>query len=91
MLKLCGIALLYESYRDCDEAKLKDAIDNKLKDSGWIGRQIGKRLILKQHGMTYTRAEFTEILAKSRFTGAFEIEPLVIAGLPGWLRLTLQR
>jgi len=64
VLKRGGIALLYETYRDFDEAELKNAIDNRLKDSGWIRRQIGKRLILKQHEMTYIRAEFTEILGE---------------------------
>jgi ubiquinone/menaquinone biosynthesis C-methylase UbiE len=91
VLKPGGIALLYESDRDFDEAELRDAIDKKLKDSGRIRRQIGKWLLLKQHGMTYTRAEFKEIMSKSQFAGAFEIEPLVIAGLPGWLRMKLHR
>lgn len=91
VLKPGGIALLYESYRDFDEAELRDAIDKKLKDSGWIRRQIEKWLLLKQHGMTYTRAEFKEIVGKSRFAGAFEIEPVVIAEFPGWLRMKLDR
>jgi ubiquinone/menaquinone biosynthesis C-methylase UbiE len=91
VLKPGGIALIYQIYRDFDEAELKDAIDKELKDSGWIGRQIRKQLLLKQRGMTYTREEFKEIAGKSRFAGTFEIEPLVIAGMPGWLRMKLQR
>jgi ubiquinone/menaquinone biosynthesis C-methylase UbiE len=91
VLKPGGFALLYETYRDCDPGEIRAALKRKLAGSLSIRERLLPPVLLRHVRMTYTRSEFVEIIERSRFAGASRLEPCLIAGLPGWLRLTLTR
>ncbi len=91
VLKPGGFALLYETYRDCDLTEIRAALKRRRTSSISIRERLLPAVLLRHMRMTYTRAEFVEVLECSRFAGTWRLDPRLIAGLPGWLRLTLTR
>jgi ubiquinone/menaquinone biosynthesis C-methylase UbiE len=91
VLKPGGVALLYETHRDGDPGEIRSALKRKLAGSMSIRERLLPPVLLRHVRMTYTRAEVVEVIERSRFARAWRLDPCIIAGLPGWIRVTLTR
>lgn len=91
VLRPGGLALLYETHSDCDLDKVRALLKRNAAGSLSIRKRLLPFLLLRHFRMTYRRTELFEIFEQSRFAGRHSSEPCPIAGLPGWLRITMTR
>jgi ubiquinone/menaquinone biosynthesis C-methylase UbiE len=91
ILKPGGNAYLYESFRDHDEKQLKRLIRKNLKEENLIRRTFSPIFLMKQLRMAYSEDEIRKILDGTSFSKSYSLERMVIAGLPIWLRIGLQK
>lgn len=84
-------AVLFESYRNYDEAVLKQALHQNLHEEPLLRRVISPFFLKKQLRMTYTVEETTQIIQQTRFVDMFNIEKVMIANMPVWMCITLSK
>lgn len=84
-------AYLFESFRDCDRAEVRQAIKANLRAENPLRRLIAPRLFLKQLGMTYRTEEVAAILQQTRFAHSYAIDPIPLVNVPAWLRIRLTK
>lgn len=91
LLKTGKPALLYETYRDVDEDRLKEQLKVNLSGEHPIRRWLSPYFFKKQLDKTYEEDEIIEILNQTRFAGSHDVQRIVLAGLPVWLRIKLEK
>jgi ubiquinone/menaquinone biosynthesis C-methylase UbiE len=98
ILKKNGMGVLFEPYKELDVNQLKDAINEKLKDSSRVrrflairinifGLKYGHRLGLK----LYPIKEIHEIIQRSKFKEDFKLEKVSLIDSPIFVRITLMK
>ena len=85
------VALLFESYRDCDRSAVREAVKSNLAEEPLMRRLLAPRFFVRQLGMTYSTDEFAGIIDQTRFAQSYSIERIRLAGVPAWLRITLAK
>jgi len=91
ILKPGCAAVLFESYRDYDEAALKQVLRQNLRQEPLLRRMISPFFLKKQLRMTYSVEETTRIIQQTCFAESFDIERVTIANLPVWMCITLRK
>lgn len=91
ILKLGGVAYLYETHRDIDKQKLWQKMQENLQGDNLIRKILAPRFFIKQIGMTYAKKEIAEILEKTSFVRSYGIEEITIFNLPVWVRVRLEK
>jgi len=89
ILKPSGVACIYESYSDYDEAAFEQALRHNLEKETFIRRWLTPKFLKRQLRMTYIYSQVDEIMLQTRFVGGFKVEKVILAGLPAWLRIEL--
>jgi ubiquinone/menaquinone biosynthesis C-methylase UbiE len=91
ILKPGSASILFESYRDYDEAALEQALRQNLGDEPLVRRMVSPFFLKKQLCMTYSVEETTCIIQQTFFAEPFDIEKVTIANLPVWMCITLRK
>lgn len=91
ILKQDRSAYLYETYRDFDESRVREAVRANLEGEGLIRRLVTPRFLMRQLRMTYRTEEFAGIIKRTSFAGSFTIDQVPLGGLPAWLRIQLTK
>lgn len=91
ILKAGHSACLFESYRDYDVKEFQRALASNLTKVSCLMRPVCRLALKKQLRMTYQTEEYDRILDGSRFANSYAITKVKLAGLPIWLRITLQK
>lgn len=91
ILKLGGVAYLYETHRDIDKQKLWQKMRENLQGDNLIRRVLAPRFFIKQIGMTYAKKEIANIIEKTSFVRSYKIEEITIFNLPVWVRVRLEK
>jgi ubiquinone/menaquinone biosynthesis C-methylase UbiE len=91
ILKSGKTAYIFDTYKDHDPKLLHAGLERNLSGYGLIRKNISKRFLLKQLGMTYTLSEFDEIAKQSDFKNTYEIELTELGNLPIYVRLVLKK
>jgi len=91
ILKNKGLALLFETYSDCDKTLFKRALKENMKKIKAHKRPVAKRLLNKQLKITYTISEVEEILNESVFSENYLIEKTILSNLPMWMKISLKK
>jgi ubiquinone/menaquinone biosynthesis C-methylase UbiE len=91
ILKPGGSAYLYESYSDFDKDEFRAALAATQSAQSWMGRRIGGHFLRRQLRMTYSTGEVQEIVRGTRFAATSSVEKIILADLPAWMRITLQK
>lgn len=84
-------AVLFESYRDYDEAAFRKALRENVQKEPFLRRTISPVFLGRQLQMTYTVDETTRIVQQGRFSNTFGIEKISLARLPIWMCITLRK
>lgn len=91
ILKVGRSACLFESYRDHDTQEFRRALVANLAKVDSIRRPLCRFALKKQLRMTYRTEEFARILDRSKFANNYALTKVKLAGLPIWLRITLNK
>lgn len=91
ILKPGRSAVLFESYRDFDEATFRTALQRNVQKEPFLRRIISPFFLRRQLRMTYTVDEITRIIQRTCFADTFTIEKVSIAHLPVWMCITLRK
>jgi len=91
ILKPLRSGIFFETYKDCDHLEVRDAIKSNLKAENRILQLLAPRFFAKQLRMTYTADELGEIINHTRFAPTHSTEPIRLAGVPAWLRITVTK
>jgi ubiquinone/menaquinone biosynthesis C-methylase UbiE len=91
ILKSGKTAYLFESKKDYNRDFLDSRLQENLKDYGFIRKTISKYFLRKQLRMTYSIAEFDEIIKQTKFEGSYHIQEIELGNLPIWLKIELKK
>lgn len=91
IMKAGRSAYLFETHRDYDADRFRQALRANLRGEGLPHRLITPVFLKRQLRMTYHAGEVTGIIERTRFSGSYAIEQIVLGGLPVWLRITLTK
>ena len=88
ILKPGRSAFLFETRRDYDETAYRNALRNNLRKLDLIRRMLGPAALGKALRMSYHTGELAGILARTSFSKSYQIENVILSGLPVWVRIT---
>jgi ubiquinone/menaquinone biosynthesis C-methylase UbiE len=91
LLKKGQSAFLFETHREIDEKLVRKKMRENLRGENLVRRWLSPRFLEKQLRMTYSKEEIIRILGETQFAGRFMINEVIIAGLPVWLRIQLEK
>jgi ubiquinone/menaquinone biosynthesis C-methylase UbiE len=91
ILKPDCTAMLYETYKNYDPLKFKEALKQNLKSESLFRKKLLPRFLKKQLRMTYSIEEVEQIIKSTLFANSFEIDKITLASLPIWIRIRLKK
>lgn len=84
-------AFIFETTRDYDPDLLNINMQNNLAGYGQFRRIMSIMFLKKQLKMTYSTAEFNQLLLQSKFRDSYSIVRDVLGGLPIYVRIELTK
>ena len=91
ILKPGQTAFLFETTRDFDPELLGINLQNNLVGYGQTQRILSTVFLKKQLKMTYSTAEFNELILQSKFKDNYNIVRDVLGSLPIYVRIELTK
>jgi ubiquinone/menaquinone biosynthesis C-methylase UbiE len=91
LLKVNGLAYLFETYKEYNEQDFKRQLKSNLKKENFLRRYLSPYFLNRQLKMTYSISEIENILEKTSFKNSYEINIIKLGGLPIWLRISLNK
>ena len=84
-------AFLFETTRDYDPEMLNINVQNNLAEYGQFRRIMSTLFLKKQLKMTYSTAEFNQLVLQSKFSDSYSMVRDVLGSLPIYLRIELTK
>ena len=84
-------AFLFETTRDYDPELLSINLQNNLSEYGQIRRIMSIMFLKKQLKMTYSTAEFNQLILQSKFSDNYSMVRDVLGSLPIYVRIELTK
>jgi ubiquinone/menaquinone biosynthesis C-methylase UbiE len=91
ILKPGGVACIYESRSDYEVPAFEKALQQNLQQETVLRRWLSPFFLRRQLRMTYSSSQVNGILERTQFAGNFQVEKIVLGGLPAWLRIELRK
>jgi ubiquinone/menaquinone biosynthesis C-methylase UbiE len=91
ILNTGSTAYIFDTNRDYDKILLISRLKDNLKEYNFFRRTLSKFFLRKQLSMTYSIAEYDQILKQTKFINGYDIQQIELGNLPIYVRLEMKK